>query len=60
MRRRGEREMAFAAEQAGGRIEPDPAGARKIDLGPGMQVGEVRVGAGGTVERFTSGLSWMR
>ena len=41
VRRRGERDVAFAGQQAGGRIEPDPAGAGQIDLGPGVQVGEV-------------------
>ena len=37
----GERDVALAAEQAGGGVEPDPAGAGQIDLGPGVQVGEV-------------------
>jgi hypothetical protein len=33
--------MAFASKQTRGRIEPDPTGARQIDLGPGMQVGKI-------------------
>ncbi len=33
--------MTLAAKQAGGRIQADPAGARDVDLGPGVQVGEV-------------------
>ena len=41
MRRRGDREMALAAQQARGRVEADPAGARDVDFGPGVQVGEV-------------------
>ena len=35
--------MAFAGEQAGGRVEADPAGAGQVDLAPGVQVGEVRL-----------------
>ena len=56
MRRRGERDVALAGEQAGGRIEADPAGAGQIDLAPGMQVGEIVVGAGRAVERDEVGL----
>ena len=48
--------MAFAGEQAGGRVEADPAGAGKIDLAPGVKVGEVVVGAGRTVEGDDIGL----
>ena len=61
LRRRGERDVALAGEQAGGRVEADPAGAGKVDLGPGMQVGEVGFGAGGgAVERLHVGRSWIR
>ena len=56
VRARGQRQMAFAAQQTGGRIEADPAGTRQIDLGPGMQVGEVARGAGGSIERLDVGL----
>ncbi len=41
----------LAAEQAGGGVEPDPAGARDVDLGPGVQVGEVGAGPGRAVDR---------
>ena len=41
MRRGGKRHMALAGQQAGRRVEPDPAGAGQIDLAPGVQVGEV-------------------
>ena len=43
--------MAFPGQEARGRIESDPPGAGKIDLGPGMEVGEVVVRAGRAVER---------
>ncbi len=43
MRRRAKRQMAFAAEQAGGRVQADPARAGQIDFGPGVQVGEIVV-----------------
>ena len=56
VRRRGERNVAFAGQQARGRIEPDPAGAGQIDLGPGVEIGEVVVGAGRPVERDEIGL----
>ncbi len=39
--RGGQRDMAFAGEQAGSRVEADPAGAGQIDLGPGVEIGEV-------------------
>ena len=48
--------MAFRGQQARGRIEPDPAGAGQIDLGPGVEVSEVVVGAGWAVERDEIGL----
>ena len=56
MRRRGQGNVAFAGEQARGRIEADPARARKIDLDPGVEIGEVVVGAGRPVERDEVGL----
>ena len=37
----GERDVPLARHQARGRVEADPAGAGQVDLGPGMQVGEV-------------------
>ena len=55
-----QRDVALAGEQAGGRVQPDPAGPGHVDLGPGVQVGEVLgQAAGGTVER-SSGTSWTR
>ena len=56
MRRRRERQMALAAEQAGGRVEADPAGARQIDFRPGMQVGEVLARAQRPFDRVDVGL----
>ena len=51
VRRGRQRDVALAGEQPGRRIQPDPAGAGQVDLGPGVQVGEVVVGAGRAVER---------
>ena len=45
-----ERDVALAGEQAAGRIHADPAGAGHVDLGPGVQVGEVRRRSGRAVE----------
>src|SRR5207237_1588940 len=39
-------------EETGGRVEPEPPGARDEDLGPGVEVGEVAFRAGGAVERL--------
>ena len=55
VRRRGQRYVAFARQQAGGGIEPNPAGAGQIDLAPGMQIGEIVVGASWAVERHEVG-----
>ena len=46
LRRARERDVALAGEQAGGRVEADPAGAREVGLGPRVQVGEVPRRAG--------------
>ena len=48
----GQRNVPFAGEQPRGRVEPDPAGARQIHLAPGMQIGEIDLGARGSVKRF--------
>ena len=56
VRRAGERDVAFAGQQARGRVQPDPAGAGQIDLAPGVQVGEVVLGARRAVERLHVGL----
>ena len=50
VRRRGKRDVTLAGKQTRGRIKADPAGAGKIDLGPGVQIGEVVVRAGRAVE----------
>ena len=55
MRRRGKRHMALAAKEPRGRVQPDPAGAGKIDLGPGVKVGEIILGARGPSSGSTSG-----
>ena len=47
--------MTFAAQEPRGRIKPDPAGARQIDFGPGVQVGEIFRSAGRAVERLDVG-----
>jgi hypothetical protein len=50
--RAGQRDVALAGQQARGGVEPDPAGAGQVDLAPGVQVGEVDLGAAGAVERL--------
>ena len=52
LRRARERDVPFAGEQSGRRIEADPAGARQIDLAPGVEIGEIAVGARRSVQRF--------
>ena len=54
--RAGHRDVAFTGEQPGSRIQADPAGARQVDLAPGVQVGEIVLGARGAVERLDVGL----
>ena len=56
MRGGGERDVAFAGEQARRGVESDPAGAGQIDLGPGVQVGEVVIGARRAVDGDEVGL----
>ena len=56
LRRAGQRDVAFARQQARCGIEPHPAGAGQVHLGPGVQIGEVDLGAAGAVERFLVGL----
>ena len=41
MRRGGDRDMPLAGQHARGDVEADPAGAGKIDFGPGVQIGEI-------------------
>ena len=53
--RAGERDMAFAGQQARRRIEADPARARQVDLAPGMEIGEVVARPFGSLERLLVG-----
>ncbi len=53
--RAGERDVALAGEQPGGRVEAHPARARQIGLAPSVQIGEIGGRAGGTVERLLVG-----
>ena len=41
MRRGGDGDVPLAREHARGDIETDPARAGEIDLGPGVQIGEI-------------------
>ena len=41
MRRGSQWNVALTGKQCRGGIEPNPAGPRDVDLGPGVQVGEV-------------------
>ena len=50
--RTGQWDVALTGEQARGRVEPDPAGARQEHFAPGVQVGEIDLGAARAVERF--------
>ena len=40
------------ASRPRGRVKPDPAGARQINFGPGVQVGEIGDRPGWAVERL--------
>ena len=55
LRRTRQRDVALASKQARGRVESDPAGARQVNLTPGMQIGEVVVGPRRAVERLHIG-----
>ena len=50
MGRGAEGNMPLPAEQAGRGVHADPACARQIDLGPGVQIGEVLVRAHGPLD----------
>ena len=54
--RAGHGDMTFTGHQARGRVQADPARAGQVDLAPGVQVGEVDLGARGAVERPHVGL----
>ena len=55
LRRRGHRQVTLGREHARGRVEAHPSRARQIDLGPGVEVGEVAERTGGAVEGFDVG-----
>ena len=57
---RRQRNVALTCQEPRGRVEPDPACARKIDFRPGVQIGEVVVRAGWSIEGFQIGFSWIR
>src|SRR5262245_20256924 len=44
--------MTFSGKQPGRRIETDPARARQVHFGPGVQIGEILFRARRTVEGF--------
>ena len=50
MRRGGERDMRFAGQQAGCGIKPDPTRPGQVNLGPGMQIGEIMGRPGGAID----------
>ncbi len=50
-----QRDMAFAGHQSRGGVQADPAGARQVDLAPGVQVGEVDLGAARAIKRLLVG-----
>ena len=54
-RRAGERNVAFAGQQSGGRIEANPARARYVGLSPRMQIGKVMGRPGRAIERLDIG-----
>ena len=56
LRRRGQRDMALAGKQAGGRVQPHPARAGQEHLAPGVQIGKVLRGAGRPGEGLDIGL----
>ena len=55
MRRGGDGDMPLARQHARGDVEADPAGARQIDLGPGVQVGEVALDLARAFDRIDVG-----
>jgi hypothetical protein len=51
----GERNVALAGKQAGCGVQAQPAGARHVHLGPGVQVGEILLGAGRAIQGLDVG-----
>ena len=56
MRRGGDRNVHLRGQHARGDVEPDPPCTRKIDFGPGVQVGEVLFRALRAIDRIDVGL----
>ncbi len=51
-----ERNVAFAREQPGGGIEPDPTGTGQVNFSPGVEIGEIGLGTRcATVDRLDVG-----
>ena len=50
-----QRNMAFARQHARSRVQPNPASAGHIHLGPGMQIGKVHGSSAGAVKRLLVG-----
>ena len=55
MRRGRDRNMPLARQHARGDVKADPAGARQIDLGPGVQIGEVAFDLARALDRIDVG-----
>ena len=60
MGRGSQRNVALTGKQCRGGIEPDPAGTGDVDLGPGVQIGEVLGWAARTIHARLVGCSWTR
>ena len=50
-----QRDVAFAGQQAGGGVQPDPAPTGQIDLAPRVQIGEIGRRADRSIERLHIG-----
>src|SRR3954469_10322004 len=55
MRRGGNGNVPLAGQHARGDVEPDPARARQIDFGPGVQIGEIAFDLARTFDRIDVG-----
>ncbi len=56
MRRGADGNVPFAGQHSGGDIKADPARAGQIDLGPGVQIGEIVLDLARPLERIDVGL----
>ena len=55
MRRGGDGDMPLAGQHARGDVEPDPARAGQIDLGPGVQIGKIVLDLARSFDRIDVG-----